>query len=172
MIPADIIQTIKVSKAVTANIDALSGSVNLISRTSPQRFRLSATVGRKSGPLENYLCQDKIEAQTSPPVKLEMVRKSGKFSCETEIEALAVDDENGFVYYSHEGRCIRKYHTEAVKGNAEIPYFFREYFLENIEGIGLTVYPNGEGYLIVSNQQLVELNIFSRKIIPLPRRST
>ncbi len=47
LIPADMIQTIEVSKAVTSDMDAdaLGGSVNLITRTSPQGFRVSATAG-------------------------------------------------------------------------------------------------------------------------------
>ena len=47
LIPADMIQTIEVSKAVTPDMDAdaLGGSVNLITRTSPQGFRLSSTLG-------------------------------------------------------------------------------------------------------------------------------
>ncbi|WP_100610239.1 TonB-dependent receptor [Confluentibacter lentus] len=47
LIPADMIQTVEVSKAVTPDMDAdaLGGSVNLITRTSPQGFRLSATAG-------------------------------------------------------------------------------------------------------------------------------
>lgn len=47
LIPADMIQTVEVSKAVTPDMDAdaLGGSVNLITRTSPEGFRLSATAG-------------------------------------------------------------------------------------------------------------------------------
>ncbi|MEA1786576.1 TonB-dependent receptor [Arenibacter sp. GZD96] len=47
LIPADMIQSIEVSKAVTPDkdADALGGAVNLITRTSPQGFRLSATAG-------------------------------------------------------------------------------------------------------------------------------
>lgn len=47
LIPSDMIQTIEVNKAVTPDMDAdaLGGSVNLITRSSPQNFRLSATVG-------------------------------------------------------------------------------------------------------------------------------
>ncbi len=47
LIPSDMIQTIEVSKAVTPDMDgdALGGSVNLITRTSPQGFRVSATAG-------------------------------------------------------------------------------------------------------------------------------
>ncbi|WP_201723370.1 TonB-dependent receptor [Zobellia sp. OII3] len=47
LIPADMIQSIEVSKAVTPDMDAdaLGGSVNLVTRTSPQGFRLSSTLG-------------------------------------------------------------------------------------------------------------------------------
>lgn len=47
LIPADMIQTIEVSKAVTPDMDAdaLGGSVNLVTRTSPQGFRVSTTLG-------------------------------------------------------------------------------------------------------------------------------
>ena len=47
LIPADMIQTIEVNKAVTPdmNADALGGSVNLVTRTAPEGFRLSATLG-------------------------------------------------------------------------------------------------------------------------------
>ena len=47
LIPSDMIQTIEVNKAVTPDMeaDALGGSVNLITRTAPQGFRLSTTLG-------------------------------------------------------------------------------------------------------------------------------
>ena len=58
LIPSDMIQTIEVNKAVTPDMDAdaLGGSVNLITRTSPQGFRLSATAG--SG--VNYITDKRI----------------------------------------------------------------------------------------------------------------
>jgi TonB-dependent receptor len=47
LIPSDMIQTIEVNKAVTPDMDAdaLGGSVNLVTRTAPQGFRLSANLG-------------------------------------------------------------------------------------------------------------------------------
>ncbi|WP_299665057.1 TonB-dependent receptor [uncultured Polaribacter sp.] len=47
LIPSDMIQSIQVNKAVTPDMDAdaLGGSVNLITRTAPQNFRLSTTAG-------------------------------------------------------------------------------------------------------------------------------
>lgn len=47
LIPADMIQQIEVNKAVTPDMDgdALGGSVNLVTRTAPEGFRLSTTLG-------------------------------------------------------------------------------------------------------------------------------
>ena len=47
LIPSDMIQTIEVNKAVTPDMDAdaLGGSVNLVTRSTPQDFRLSVTAG-------------------------------------------------------------------------------------------------------------------------------
>ncbi|WP_340067121.1 TonB-dependent receptor [Ascidiimonas aurantiaca] len=47
LIPSDMIQTIEVNKAVTPDMDAdaLGGSVNLITRSSPRNFRFSANLG-------------------------------------------------------------------------------------------------------------------------------
>ncbi|MFC4095491.1 TonB-dependent receptor [Euzebyella saccharophila] len=47
LIPSDMIQTIEVNKAVTPDMDAdaMGGSVNLITRTAPRGFRVSATAG-------------------------------------------------------------------------------------------------------------------------------
>ncbi len=47
LIPADMIQLIEVNKAVTPDMDgdALGGSVNLVTRTSPNGFRVAATAG-------------------------------------------------------------------------------------------------------------------------------
>lgn len=47
LIPADMIQQIEVNKAVTPDMDgdALGGSVNLITRSAPEGFRVSATLG-------------------------------------------------------------------------------------------------------------------------------
>lgn len=129
---------------------------------SPLDSTIYAIVGRKTGPGTGYLYQYTLQAD-SLGVKANLVRKFGKFSDQKEIEAIAVDDENGFIYYSDEGVCIRKYHAEPSKGDVEISCFGGEYFLEDIEGIAIATYPNGEGQIIVSNQQKGEFNIFSRK---------
>lgn len=129
---------------------------------SPLDTSIYAIVGRKTGPSDNYLYQYKLVVDSSE-VKIDLVRKFGKFSGEKEIEAIAVDDEMGFVYYSDEGFCIRKYYAEPKKGNEELSCFGGEHFLRDIEGIAIATYPNEEGFVIVSDQQRGQFNIFSRK---------
>lgn len=129
---------------------------------SPKDATVYAIVGRKTGPADGYLYQYALNAD-SLGVSSNYVRKFGMFSGVKEIEAIAVDDENGFVYFSDEGVCIKKYYAEPSMGNEEISCFGGEYFDEDIEGIAIASYTDGHGYLIVSNQQKGEFNIFDRE---------
>ncbi|TRZ45796.1 phytase [Robertkochia solimangrovi] len=128
---------------------------------SPIDGAFYAIVGRKSGPLNGYLHQYKLEANTAG-ISATLVRKFGQFSGKKEIEAIAVDDENGIVYYSDEGHCIRKYYAEPSKGDEELACFGAALFREDIEGIAIARFKDGEGYLIVSNQQQHSFVIFDR----------
>lgn len=128
---------------------------------SPKDSVVYAIVGRKTGSLKNYLYQYVLHSD-SLGVKAKLVRKFGSFSGKKEIEAIAIDDEKGFVYYSDEGVCIKKYHAEPSLGNEEISCFGGDYFLEDIEGIAIAIKPNGTGSIVVSDQQKGQFNIFSR----------
>ncbi len=123
---------------------------------------LYAIVGRKTGPENGYLYQYKIDADTTGVIHSTMVRKFGKFSGKKEIEAIAVDAELGFVYYSDEQYGVRKYYIEPDMGNEEISVFGTDLFQEDIEGIAIARYNDGTGYIIVSDQQKGQFNIFSR----------
>lgn len=129
---------------------------------SPKDSTIYAIVGRKTGPADNYLHQYALRSD-STGVRAELVRKFGRFSGQKEIEAIAIDDENGIVYYADEGLCIRKYYAEPDMGNTELACFGGSYFLEDIEGIAIANYPDGNGYIIVSDQQRGQFNIFSKK---------
>ena len=129
---------------------------------SPKDENIYAIVGRKTGPADGYLYQYALRSD-SLGVTSNYVRKFGKFSGVKEIEAIAVDDKNAFVYFSDEGVCIKKYHAEPSMGNEEISCFGGKYFDEDIEGIAIATYEDGHGYLIVSNQQKGEFNIFDRE---------
>tara|TARA_R110000796_G_scaffold250788_3_gene380630 strand:+ start:35129 stop:36145 length:1017 start_codon:yes stop_codon:yes gene_type:complete len=130
---------------------------------SPKDSSMYAIVGRKTGPLEHYLYQYKLATDTTGIVTAEVIRKFGNFSGKKEIEAIAVDHELGFIYYSDEQHCIRKYHAEPSMGDEEISCFGGEYFKSDIEGIAIANFPDGEGFVIVSDQQMGQFNIFSRK---------
>ncbi|KPM32859.1 3-phytase [Croceitalea dokdonensis DOKDO 023] len=129
---------------------------------SPKDSTVYAIVGRKSGPQTDYIHQYALRSD-SVGVKAQLVRTFGTFSGQKEIEAIAVDDALGWVYYADEGVCIRKYYAEPSMGNSEVSCFGGEYFLEDIEGIAIATYNNGKGHIIVSNQQKGEFNIFSRE---------
>lgn len=130
---------------------------------SPMDSTVYAIVGRKTGPKTGYLYQYVLKADCTGGVKSKLVRKLGSFSGTKEIEAIAVDDKKGFIYYSDEGVCIKKYYAEPSLGDEEVSCFGGDYFSEDIEGIAIATYADGHGYLIVSNQQKGEFNIFSRK---------
>lgn len=125
---------------------------------SPKTRAVYAIVGRKSGPKTGYLHQYELVSD-SLGVHANLVRKFGAFSGKKEIEAIAVDNENGIVYFSDEGHCIRKYYAEPSMGDEEISCFGGEYFKEDIEGIAIAKYAD-KGFLIVSNQQAHSFNIF------------
>ncbi len=118
-------------------------------------------VGRKEGPLDNYLYQYEITFDEKFTLKL--VRKFGQFSGKKEIEAIAIDNELGFIYYSDEQHCIRKYHAEPNKENEEIACFGGKQFKSDIEGIAIAKTNSKEGYLIVSDQQRGTFNFFDRQ---------
>ncbi|WP_100614035.1 phytase [Confluentibacter citreus] len=129
---------------------------------SPKDGSLYAIVGRKDGPSEGYLYQYKIE-YADDKVALTFIRKFGKYSGKKEIEAIAVDDALGYVYYSDETFGIRKYYAEPAMGNEEISVFGGDTFKRDNEGIAIVALEGKKGYIIVSNQQAETFNIFSRE---------
>lgn len=128
---------------------------------SPKTKDIYAIVGRKTGPENGYLYQYLLMSD-SLGVHSKLIRKFGKFSGKKEIEAIAVDDEAGIVYYSDEMHGIRKYYAEPSKGNDEISCFGGGYFKKDIEGIAIAKYKD-KSFLIVSNQQAHTFNIFDLK---------
>ena len=130
--------------------------------TSKIDYSLYAIVGRKTGPENGYLYQYRIKV-TDGTVTSKQVRKFGKFSKKKEIEAIAVDAELGFIYYADEQHCIRKYHAEPSMGDEEITCFGGQYFKKDIEGIAIAKTGKESGYIIVSDQQRNQFNLFDRQ---------
>lgn len=121
-----------------------------------------AFVGRKDGPVEGYIYQYQLMANDSA-VSGVKVRALGKFSKKKEIEAIVVDDELGYVYYSDENVGVRKYYADAEKGNQELALFAQSGIMEDHEGLSIYQEKSGNGYIILSDQQANKFHLFTRQ---------
>lgn len=123
-----------------------------------------AIVSRKFGPQDGtYLWQYRLFANPDGTIGGEVVRKFGQFSGNKEIEAIAVDHELGYVYYSDEQMGVRKYYAEPAKGNEELAFFGQQGFLDDHEGITICETAPGKGYIIVSDQGRNAFRFFPRE---------
>ena len=126
-----------------------------------------AIVGRKTGPTNGtYLWQYLLTDNGTGQVKATLVRKFGQYSGKKEIEAIAVDDELGYVYYSDEGVGVRQYFADPEKGNTELSLFATTGFTQDHEGISIYRLSNKTGYILVSDQGANRFHIFSREGTP------
>ncbi|RKQ43438.1 3-phytase [Roseivirga pacifica] len=130
----------------------------------PADGAIFAIMGRKTGPTDGtYLWQYLLEDNGQGGVKATLVRKFGMFSGNKEIEAIAVDDELGYIYYSDEGVGVRKYYADPEKGNEELALFATEGFTDDHEGISIFDTGNGKGFILVSDQQASQFKIYPRE---------
>ncbi|MBM3783437.1 MAG: phytase [Acidobacteria bacterium] len=100
--------------------------------------RLHAVVSRKSGPDGAYLHQYEISIADGK-ASGRKVREFGRFSggADNEIEAIVVDDKRGLIYYADESCCLRLYHADPRKGDAEIAAFGRDEWKRQREGLAM-----------------------------------
>jgi 3-phytase len=144
--------------------------------TRPSDGALFAIVSRKEGPSGAYLWQYRIEDDGSGAVKGTKVREFGSFADHitmvdegetkiAEIEAIAVDNELGYVYYSDEWGGIKKYHADPDHPDAatELAVFGTDGFTQDREGISIYKINDGTGYILVSDQQANAFRIFKRE---------
>ncbi len=128
---------------------------------------IQAIVGRKNGPTDgSYLWQYRLDDDGSGKVRATLLRKFGQYSGLKEIEAIAVDDKLGYVYYSDEGKGVRQYHADPAKGNAELALFATTGFAEDHEGISIYETTDSTGYLLVSDQGANRFQVFRREGTP------
>ncbi len=132
----------------------------------PVTSKIFAIVGRKTGTDGNYLWQYELWSDDHGIVKASLVRKFGSYSGNKEIEAIAVDDELGYVYYSDEGVGVRKYYANPAKGNKELSLFATNGFAADHEGISIYKTSDKEGYILVSDQGANKFQIYSREGSP------
>lgn len=131
--------------------------------TRPADSAIFAIVGRKFGPTEGYLWQYRLE-ENGGAVRADVVRKFARFSGEKEIEAIAVDNELGYVYCSDEGAGVRKYWADPALGNnEELALFAQGDMKDDHEGIAIYKSDDSTGYLLVSNQQANTFMVYSRE---------
>ncbi|MBX3737092.1 MAG: phytase [Candidatus Didemnitutus sp.] len=134
----------------------------------PRDGAMFAFVGGKSGPAQGYIGQYRLEDDGSGHVKMTLVRQFGAYSGKKEIEAIAVDAELGYVYYSDEQFGVRKYAADpdAPDAGRELACFAKSGFAGDHEGISIWKRPDGTGYVIVSDQQANKFWLFPREGAP------
>jgi 3-phytase len=132
----------------------------------PEDGAIFAIVSRKTGPIDNYLWQYLLHDDGTGRLRATLVRKFGTFSGKKEIEAIAVDDTLGYVYYSDEGVGVRKYYADPGKGGQELALFALVGFREDREGISIYRKDASTGYLMVSDQAANTFHIFPREGMP------
>ena len=133
---------------------ALAMGISLYRR--PRDGAVFAIVSRKDGPNGAYLWQYRLSLGSDGRVQMKKVREFGEYSGGegNEIEAVAVDDPLGYVYYADEGGGIRKYHADPDHPEAarQLAYFGRDGFGANREGIGIYQRRDGTGYVVCTDQ--------------------
>jgi 3-phytase len=127
----------------------------------PSDGAIFAIVAPKAGPRENYLWQYRLADDGTGRVKATFARRFGTFSGSGEIEAVAVDDELGYVYYADEVAGIHKWlaDPDAPGADRELALFATAGYRQDREGIGIYALSNGKGY-IVSVDQLPGESVF------------
>jgi 3-phytase len=120
----------------------------------PRDGAIFAIVSSKNGPREDYLGEYRLSDDGQGRVKATFVRYFGAFSGLAEIEAVAVDDALGYVYYADENAGIRKYRADpdAADAGEELAFFGRTGFRANQEGIGIYAREDGTGFIVCTDQ--------------------
>lgn len=116
-------------------------------------------------PRQGYLHQYRLVDDGNGVLRGVFTRSFGEWSGTKEIEAIAVDNELGYVYFADENYGIRKYHADPTAEDAEdqIAVIGLDGFREDREGISIYKTGAGTGYIIVSNQQDNSFNLYPRE---------
>lgn len=135
----------------------------------PRDGAVFAIVAPKTGGTSDYLWQYRLTAAEGSPspsgsvpaLSAVLVRRFGAFSRiggepgdVGEIEAVAVDDELGYVYYSDERAGIRKYFADPDRPDAarELAFFGTDGYLGDREGLAIYTAAGGTGFIVSSDQ--------------------
>ena len=125
----------------------------------PRRRGLRHRVAQGRAARQDYLWQYRLVDAGGGRVGARFVRRFGNFSAttvreENEIEAVAVDDALGYVYYADEADGIHKWHADPDHADAgrELAHFARSGFRGDREGIAIYALPDGTGYIVGTDQ--------------------
>jgi 3-phytase len=141
----------------------------------PRDGAVFAIVSPKEGPRQNYLWQYRLVDDGGGRIGAQFVRRFGNFSGttvrpENEIEAVAVDDVLGYVYYSDEADGIHKWHADPDHPDAsrELAHFARGGFRGDREGIAIYTLSDGTGYIVGTDQldEDSEYHVYPREGAP------
>ncbi len=144
--------------------DSLRSPMGIALYKRPSDENVFAFVSRKTGRQDGkYVHQYLIYEGDKGSLKGQLVREFGQWEGEQDIEAIAVDDELGYVYYSDESYGVRKYYADPDSPNVELGSFAKEGFKEDREGISIYKTTKGTGYILVSDQAAGQFHIFPRE---------
>jgi 3-phytase len=125
----------------------------------PRDGAVFAIISPKEGPRDGYLWQYRLADGGGGKVAATFVRRFGRFSAttvreENEIEAVAVDDALGYVYYADEADGIHKWHADPDHPDAskELAHFAQSGYRGDREGIAIYAMDDGTGYIVVTDQ--------------------
>jgi 3-phytase len=129
-----------------------------------------AIVAPKTGGARGYLWQYRLDDDGRGRVAGTLVRRFGFFSGVKagagEIEAIAVDDEAGVVFYADERFGIRKWSADPDSPDAgrELGVFGTDGYRGDREGIAVYAGPGGGGYIVSSDQvpRGTRLHVYAR----------
>ena len=120
----------------------------------PRDGAVFAIVSPKAGPTRGYLWQYRLHDDGTGRVGATFVRRFGDFSGAGEIEAVAVDDALGYVYYADEAAGFHKWSADPDGPDAsrELALFGTSGYTQDREGVGVYAAPGGAGYIVTVDQ--------------------
>jgi 3-phytase len=121
----------------------------------PHDGAIFAVVAPKTGGTTDYLWEYRLTFDAAAAVvRGTLVRRFGNFSGTGEVEAVAVDDALGYVYYADEEFALRKWHADPDHPDAkrELAAFGKDRFRMQREGIAIAETGDGIGVLICNDQ--------------------
>lgn len=138
--------------------------IALYTKKDSSASTIYAIVGRKTGASGSYLWQYQLKGNADGTVTGDVVRKFGTYSGKKEIEAIAVDNELGYIYYSDETVGVRKYYADPErKDDTELAFFAQQDAKSDHEGIAIYKTSDSTGYLLLSNQQNNSFLVYPRE---------